>query len=204
MIFIYLYFYYSKSIAIKLDNTRTAQDCLTKFYNYYSHCILLIHTFVYTIVGMNVENILKTNLNLSLTKKAVISLLYTHGILSNVLNDALKPFDISLQQYHVLRILRSQNGNPITLETLQELMTNKMSNTTRLVDKLIKKGYVHKEINKVNRRKIDITISQQGLDILVVIDNSMDDTEKNIIGPLTDNETQELIRLLGKVRLIAD
>ena len=153
---------------------------------------------------MDIENIIKSNSNLSLSKRAVISLLYTHGILNNVLNDALKPFDISLQQYHVLRILRSQNEKAITLEALQELMTNKMSNTTRLNEKLIKKGYVKKNINKTNRRKIDIIITQEGLNILNIIDNVMDGTEKDIIGPLTDNETHELIRLLGKVRLIAD
>ena len=79
-----------------------------------------------------------------------------------------------------------------------------MSNTTRLVDKLITKGLVNKEVNKTNRRKIDITISQEGLNTLEVIDKLMDETEKSIIGPLTDNEIHDLIRLLGKVRLIAN
>src|SRR5690606_8925103 len=128
----------------------------------------------------------------------------THAIINNILNDALKPFDISLQQFHVLRVLRAQNEKPITLETLQELMTNKMSNTTRLIDKLIKKEYVEKNINKTNRRKIDIAISQEGLKILGIIDKVMDGTEKKIIGSLTNNETHDLIRLLGKVRLIAN
>lgn|SRR5690606_4614899 len=152
---------------------------------------------------MDIENILETS-NLSLSKKTVISLLYTHAIINNILNDALKPFDISLQQFHVLRVLRAQNEKPITLETLQELMTNKMSNTTRLIDKLIKKEYVEKNINKTNRRKIDIAISQGGLKILDIIDKVMDGTEKKIIGSLTNNETHDLIRLLGKVRLIAN
>lgn len=152
---------------------------------------------------MDIENILETS-NLSLSKKTVISLLYTHAIINNILNDALKPFDISLQQFHVLRVLRAQNEKPITLETLQELMTNKMSNTTRLIDKLIKKEYVEKNINKTNRRKIDIAISQGGLKILDIIDKVMDGTEKKIIGSLTNNETHDLIRLLGKIRLIAN
>lgn len=152
---------------------------------------------------MDIENILETS-NLSLSKKTVISLLYTHAIINNILNDALKPFDISLQQFHVLRVLRAQNEKPITLETLQELMTNKMSNTTRLIDKLIKKEYVEKNINKTNRRKIDIAISQEGLKILGIIDKVMDGTEKKIIGSLTNNETHDLIRLLGKIRLIAN
>jgi DNA-binding MarR family transcriptional regulator len=153
---------------------------------------------------MHIEYILKPNSGFSLRRKAVISILYTNGTVINILNDTLKPFDISLQQFNVLRILLRQKGEPISLERLHELMLNKMSNTTRLVDKLIKKGLVNKEVNKTNRRKIDITISQEGLKTLEVIDKLMDETEKNIIGPLTDNETDELIRLLGKVRLIAN
>src|SRR5690606_13267155 len=153
---------------------------------------------------MDIENILKNNSDLSLSKKAVISILYTNGVLNNILNDALKPFDISLQQFNVLRVLRSRKEKPISLETLQELMINKMSNTTRLIDKLNKKGYVEKNINKINRRKIDITISQEGLNLTGIIDKSIDGTEKKIIGSLTIDETHDLIRLLGKVRLIAN
>lgn len=153
---------------------------------------------------MNIESVLKINSDLPLSKKAVINLLYTYGIVNKVLNDVLKPFDISIQQFNVLRILRGQREKPIALETLQELMINKMSNTTRLIDKLILKKYVKKKINKTNRRKIDITITQEGLKFLQIIDTLIDSTEKNIISSLTDNETKELIRLLGKVRLIAN
>jgi DNA-binding MarR family transcriptional regulator len=153
---------------------------------------------------MDIEDILKSNSGFSLHRKAMISIIYTNGIVNNILNDALKPFDISLQQFNVLRILLRQKGEPISLEKLHQLMLNKMSNTTRLVDKLIIKGLVNKEVNKTNRRKIDITISQEGLNTLEAIDKLMDETEKSIIGPLTDNEIHDLIRLLGKVRLIAN
>ena len=152
---------------------------------------------------MNIESVLKISSDLSLSKKAIINLLFTYGIVNKVLNDVLKPFDISIQQFNVLRILRGQHEKPITLEMLQELMINKMSNTTRLIDKLILKNYVEKKINKTNRRKIDITITQEGLKFLNVIDTLIDSTEKKIINSLTEDETKELIRLLGKVRLIA-
>ena len=151
-----------------------------------------------------IEDLLKPNSNLSLSKKAIISILFTYGLVNNKLNDVLKPFDVSIQQFNVLRILRGQKGIPITLEKLQELMINKMSNTTRLIDKLIKKGYVNKSINKKNRRKIDITISQEGLNFLEFIDVKIDSKEQDIIHALTDDETIELVRLLGKIRLIAN
>ncbi len=151
-----------------------------------------------------IEDILKTKKNLALSKKAVVNLLYTYGYINHKLNNVLKPFEISLQQFNVLRILRGQNGIPASLATIQERMINKMSNTTRLIDKLIKKDYVKKEVNERNKRKIDITITQDGLNFLDEIDHLIDRTENDIMSTLTHDETLELIRLLGKTRLIAN
>ena len=148
---------------------------------------------------MNIENILKTSSNLPLPKKAVVSILYTYGIINGALNDVLKPYDISIQQFNVLRILRGQKGKAASLATIQERMINNMSNTTRLVDKLIKKGHVNKQVNLQNKRKIDITITSQGLYFLDKIDYLIDSTENNIISSLNKGEAIELIRLLGKL-----
>ncbi len=179
-------------------------SCLTNFYKNLSfQKIFFLHLYIQQL-KMNIESILKINSDLSLSKKAVINLLYTYGSISKTLNDVLKPFDISIQQFNVLRILRGQNKKPISLEILQELMIHKMSNTTRLIDKLIKKEYVTKSTNETNRRKIDIIITQEGLKLLDIIDGLIDSTEKKIISSLTDDETKELIRLLGKIRLIAN
>lgn len=148
---------------------------------------------------MNIENILKTSSNLPLPKKAVVSILYTYGIINVALNDVLKPYDISIQQFNVLRILRGQKGKPASLATIQERMINNMSNTTRLVGKLIKKGHVNKQVNLQNKRKIDITITSQGLYFLDKMDYLIDITENNIISSLNKGEAIELIRLLGKL-----
>lgn len=153
---------------------------------------------------MKIENLLKTSSNLPLSKKLVVNLLFTYGIINGKLNDVLKPYDISIQQFNVLRILRGQKGTPVSLASVHDRMINKMSNTTRLIDKLIKKGYVNKETNKSNKRKIDITITQEGLSFLDKIDHLIDSTEQDIISTLTHDETLELIRLLGKIRLIAN
>ncbi|WP_242204821.1 MarR family winged helix-turn-helix transcriptional regulator [Aestuariivivens insulae] len=152
---------------------------------------------------MHIEEIIKTN-NLPVSKKVVVSLLFSYSIINSKLNDVLKPHDISIQQFNVLRILRGQKGVPATLATVQDRMINKMSNTTRLIDKLIKKGYVEKEINNKNKRKIDITITGKGLAFLDDIDILIDSTEQDIVKTLSNNEAQELIRLLGKIRLIAN
>ena len=153
---------------------------------------------------MSIENVLKTSSNLTLSKKVVVNVLFTYGIINGKLNEVLKPYDISIQQFNVLRILRGQKGKSTSLATVQERMINKMSNTTRLIDKLIKKDLVNKEANKSNKRKIDITITALGLNYLEDIDTLIDSTELKIIEDLSNSEAQELIRLLGKIRLIAN
>lgn len=153
---------------------------------------------------MDIERTLKINSNLALPKKAVINVLLTYATVNSSLNNVLKPFEISSQQFNVLRILRGQGKNTVNLETVQDRMINKMSNTSRLIDKLLKKGYVAKKINKSNRRKIDITITQEGLNFLETIDELIDKTEDKLTSSLSEEETKELIRLLGKIRLIAN
>ena len=78
-------------------------------------------------------------------------------------------------------------------------MINKMSNTTRLVDKLIKKGFVKRNICKDNRRKVDIYITPSGLDVLKSIDPQIETTEKHITENLTTEELKQLNKLLIKL-----
>jgi DNA-binding MarR family transcriptional regulator len=153
---------------------------------------------------MKIEELLKASHGLPLEKKTVISLLFTTNKVSAKMNTALKPFDISEQQFNVLRILRGQKGKSTTLAEVQECMISKMSNTTRLIDKLIKKGCVKRVVNSKNKRKVNISITSVGLELLDKTDCILFETEKNITSSLTDIEKNELIRLLGKIRLIAN
>ena len=79
-------------------------------------------------------------------------------------------------------------------------MITEMSNTTRLIDKLSKKGFTKKSINVENRRKVDIIITKSGLELLSHVDKVIDETESNLVNKLTKTESEELIRLLGKIR----
>lgn len=153
---------------------------------------------------MLIEDILKISANIPLSKSVIVNLLYTNGLVNSTLNKVLKPHDISLQQFNVLRILRGQKGKPASLGIVQDRMITKMSNTTRLVDKLIKKRLVKKRINRKNKRKIDISITAKGLSFLNNIDTLIDSKEVEMVSSLTDKEATELIRLLGKLRLIAN
>ena len=104
---------------------------------------------------MNVEEIIKTNAEIPVKKRTIIHMQLVHNKMEDMLAGALKPFEVSLQQFNVLRILRGQKGNPANLSTLNERMVSKMSNTTRLVDKLLNKGFVQREVCESNRRNKD-------------------------------------------------
>ncbi len=112
--------------------------------------------------------------------------------------NVLKPFGVSIQQFNVLRILRGQAKHPANLNTLNERMVSKMSNTSRLVDKLILKGFVAREVCETNRRKIEITITQSGSEALVEMDKIISQKEIELTSKLTDNDLKELNILLDK------
>jgi DNA-binding MarR family transcriptional regulator len=148
---------------------------------------------------MTIEEILKTS-KLSDEKRTVVNLAYTASLITEKLSETLKPFQISLQQFNVLRILRGQHGSPTNLSTIQKRMVNKMSNTTRLVDKLIEKQLVKRNICKENRRKVEIFITQKGLDLLTVIDPLISKTEQQFVKNITTQELQTLNTLLDKLK----
>ncbi|EZH72829.1 MarR family transcriptional regulator [Aquimarina atlantica] len=149
---------------------------------------------------MNIEKIIKTEIELPLPKKVVINLLYTENWIMDKINIKLKAFDISLQQFNVLRILKGQKDKPANLSTIQERMVTKMSNTTRLVDKLINKGYVKRIICESNRRKVEITITEQGKKFLDKVSPIMDEFENRVTSNFSTEDLIQLNELLNKLR----
>ncbi|GAA0873135.1 MarR family transcriptional regulator [Gangjinia marincola] len=134
-----------------------------------------------------------------LERKAVITISTTGNLVIDQLAEAFKPYDISLPQFNVLRILRGQKGKPASLQCVQDKMLHKMSNTTRLVDKLIAKGYVCREVCSHNRRKIEITLTQGGLEFINSLDRVLDQTEHELTKNYTQQELETLIHLLQKM-----
>ncbi|WP_276392881.1 MarR family winged helix-turn-helix transcriptional regulator [Eudoraea chungangensis] len=147
---------------------------------------------------MNVEEIIKTERKLPLVRRTIIHLLLVQNMINEQMASALKPFGVSIQQFNVLRILRGQAKKPANLNTLNDRMVSKMSNTSRLVDKLILKGYVAREICETNRRKIEITITKSGKEVLSEMDAIISQKEKDLTSGFTHNELQELNNLLDK------
>ena len=134
------------------------------------------------------------------TRKTVISILTSGYKINDELSSLFKKFDLSIPQFNVLRILRGQKGKPANLSTVQEHMIHKMSNTTRLIDKLIQKGFVKRNICENNRRKIEVYITNSGLQLLKSIDDRLDNKESFILENLKIEEKKELIRILSKIK----
>ena len=135
-----------------------------------------------------------------LTKETVVSLLRSGYKVNDELSALFKIHGISLPQFNVLRILRGRKGEAANLSTIQEQMIHKMSNTTRLIDKLIEGGYVNRFVCEKNRRKIEIFITKKGLEFLNSLDEKLETKERFLMNNLDNKEKDELMRLLSKIQ----
>jgi DNA-binding MarR family transcriptional regulator len=133
------------------------------------------------------------------SKHAIISILKTSAFISEMILSGLKPYEISEQQFNVLRILRGQKGIAANLSTVQDRMVHKMSNTTRLIDKLIQKKLVKRNVCVKNRRKIELFITEDGLDLLKKIDPISDEIEKKILSNISSQDLNSLISILNLI-----
>jgi len=149
---------------------------------------------------MKIEEVVKSNVTMGLSQKAVLNIIYTQNNINERLIEILKPYDLSNEQYNVLRILRGQKGKPANMCVIQERMLAKTSNTTRLVDKLLLKELVTRKVCKENRRKIEVLITEKGLTILKELDPKVDNYEQNIVANLSSSELEQLNDLLEKIR----
>ncbi len=149
---------------------------------------------------MKIEEEIKSTVELSLAKKVILNLSFTRNIVGDKFLEILKPYDLSGEQYNVLRILRGQKGKPANMSVIQERMISKNSNTTRLVDKLVLKDLVIRKICPSNKRKMEITITDKGLEILSTLDPIITEHENNLANNLTIEELTQLNNLLEKYR----
>jgi DNA-binding MarR family transcriptional regulator len=146
------------------------------------------------------SEILKSEAELSLSKQLVLNLLCTNNHFTEQYASFFKEHDITGPQYNVLRILRGQKGIPANLSTIQERMVHKNSNAGRLVDKLLVKGHVERTVCENNRRKIEVVITNKGLDKLKIIDPGLEILEEKGVEKLSIDDIKVLNVLLEKLR----
>ena len=137
---------------------------------------------------------------MSIEKQVLMNLIYTARLMGEMVQDTMKAYDLSQEQFNVLRILRGQKGNTVNMCVIQERMIAKTSNTTRLVDKLLLKGLVSREVCPGNRRKMEIGITEKGLELLKNLDPVVEEAENRFARNLSAEELETLNRLLEKYR----
>jgi DNA-binding MarR family transcriptional regulator len=149
---------------------------------------------------VKIEDAIQQKKFISEHQKALINILYTSGqVLSNNTR-TLRPFNISQQQFNILRILRGMHPQPATVKLLTARMLDKMSNASRLVEKLKQKGLVERLPCEDDRRRVDISITEKGLNLLGEASVAIEEDMAKIRSVLTTEEAQQLSDLLDKVR----
>ena len=134
------------------------------------------------------------------SRDVVVGLMQSGNLAHNQIHTMLQPFGLTLQQFNVLRILRGRNGKAACLESVTNDMIQRMSNTSRLVDRLINKELVRREVCAENRRKVDIFITKKGLDLLDKIEPVLVAKEEEITSFLSHQEMEQLLLLLAKLK----
>ena len=132
-------------------------------------------------------------------QKAAINLIYTLGWMREKTNLIFEAEDITPQQFNILRILRGSYPQPLSTLQIRERMLEKMSDTSRIVDRLITKGLVKKLTCKNDRRLVDIIISDKGKKLLERLDERQDEID-GVLRNLSEKDANILSELLDKIR----
>lgn len=132
--------------------------------------------------------------------RLMVNLIFTSNWVADSQSKLLKPFGLTLQQYNVLRILRGQFPNPVKVSDITERMLDKMSNASRLVDKLLLKKLVQRTECPSDRRAVDVVITDAGMELLKNIDGLLNQWEQEQRSKFTESEAVELSNMLDKMR----
>lgn len=148
---------------------------------------------------MKLEEAIKQKKFKTEDERLVINMVYTSGWLNTEQSRYFKQFGISPEQYNVLRILRGQQPKPASVSLIQERMLDKMSNASRLIEKLKQKEFVDRNACPNDRRQVDVKITDKGMELLAQIDREAD-LMHAICKSLTQKEKETLNNLLDKFR----
>lgn len=135
-----------------------------------------------------------------LSRKLITTVVKTATYFTEEVSQTLKEEKITIQQFNVLRILRGRKGKPASLQDVTKDMLHANSNTTRVVDKLVAKGCAVRVQCPSDRRQIELTITQEGLDLLARLDDKVDHKEKELLGDISESDMHLLISSLELIK----
>lgn len=150
-------------------------------------------------VDMGIEKDIQQERFRNVYQKAAINLIYTIGWMRDRTKSIFETEDITPQQFNILRILRGAFPKPLSTLQIRERMLEKMSDTSRIVDRLIAKGLVKKLTCKADRRLVDVIITDVGQKLLERLDVRQDEIDA-VLKSLTESEAEMLSNLLDKAR----
>jgi MarR family 2-MHQ and catechol resistance regulon transcriptional repressor len=135
----------------------------------------------------------------NLRQKSMINMIYTFNWMDYRMKDLMSQHDLTNQQYNILRILKGSDPHPVSTLQIRERMLDKMSDTSRIVDRLVLKGLVVKKACKSDRRLVDVTIAEKGKQLLAEMEHYENEMDA-IVGNLDEKEMETLNALLDKIR----
>jgi len=148
---------------------------------------------------MGIDTDIQQNRFLNEYQRASVNVLFTYGWMMEKIKAILKPAGITPQQFNILRILRGSHPRPLSTLQIRERMLDKMSDTSRIVDRMISKGLVNKATSQKDRRLVDIVISPKGLKLLRKLDDRQHEMD-GILKNISSREAAILSKILDKVR----
>ena len=149
---------------------------------------------------MGIEKDIHQNTFRNTKQKAMVNLLFTYGWAIEKIKNFLSKEDITHQQYNILRILRGAYPKPLSTLQIRERMLDKMSDTSRIVDRMVLKELVEKRTCSKDKRLVDITITEKGQTLLKRLDDASEQMD-NVMNNLSEGEAEQLSSLLDKLRL---
>lgn len=146
----------------------------------------------------NIEEEIKTKFTNN-KDRFITNLVYTSNWFQNQFIEFLKPYQLSLQQFNILRILRGAK-DWVTMNDVKALMIDKFPNTTRLSDKLLSKGLIERKRSEEDRRIVYVAISKKGLELLEAIDQDDSINHMKFMDRISDEEAKRCSEILDKMR----
>jgi hypothetical protein len=136
-------------------------------------------------------------------QKAIVNIIFTYHWVTEKLKNILSVEGITMQQYNILRILRGSDPTPLSTLSIRERMLDKMSDTSRIVERMLRNGLVGKRICSTDKRLVDINLTDAGKKMLLRLDERIDEMDE-ITANLNSEELTSLNHLLDKVRETAN
>lgn len=148
----------------------------------------------------SIENEIKQTSFVDEYHKLSVNVFFTSAWLMDLHRSHMKQFGLTVQQFNILRILRGQKGNPMSVMGLSERMIDRSSNASRLVDKLAARGLVIRKTCGNDRRQVDVSLTKEGMDLLKEVDDVIPKTKEIIGKNITAKEAKMVNDILDKMR----